>query len=192
MAVWYLKGRPWSDWTRDERFFCSALYSHAAKDVSRFAAVISVAAGFTLPESDSWDLGYEVSFYRDFLWQQKLRPSDFEVSDQRAFDLCLFGEQSLVIIEAKVFEPFSASQNRVFELDKVKLNTLPGLEEVSVRLVALASSRYFANQKEHGRDGTLGMFDGRVTWAQLYEEYGDPLLAQADRTYRIKQGEAIS
>ena len=36
------------------------------------------------------------------------------------------------------------------------------------------------------------MFDASVTWARLFEEYRDPLLAQADRTYKIKQGEAIS
>ena len=192
MSVQYLKGRPWSDWTRDERFFCSALYSRAIKDPARFAAVINSVAKLEIPLAGTWDLGYEVSFYRDFLWQQNLKPSEFDVSDQRAFDLCLFGEQAFVVIEAKVYEPFSPPQNKVFGLDKGKLKTLPGLENLEVRLVALASSRYFENQKKFGDEDTLSVFDGAVTWAQLAEEYdGDSLLAQADRTYRIKQGSAI-
>lgn len=187
----YLQGKKWSNWTRDERFFCSALYHHVKNDPSQFAGVVNRRANLSLPMSGAWDLGYEVSFYRDYLWQQGFKASRYNLSDQRAFDLCLFGEQAIVIIEAKVYEPFSASQNEVFGLDKQRLKELPNLGGIEVRLVALASSKYFENQKRFGHTGTLDMFDGRITWAELAEEYDEPLLAQADRTYKIKQGQAI-
>ena len=129
MPVQYLKGRRWSDWTRDERFFCSALYHLAKEDPAKLVSFVNWEEGRSLSASGTWDLGYEVSFYRDYLWQKSLKPSDFGVSNQRAFDLCLFGEHAVVVIEAKVFEPFSGPQNQVFGLDKQHINRLPGLEQ---------------------------------------------------------------
>ena len=57
---------------------------------------------------------------------------------------------------------------------------------MDVRIVALASSRYFANAEEYGWPGTLDVFDGRVTWAQIAEKYPDKLLDQADSMYKRK------
>ncbi len=194
MSIEYLEGRPWSDWTRDERYFCSVLYNHAQNDPSRFAELVDSAADLGLPLEGKWEVGYEVSFYRDFLWQRNEKKStDLGVSDQRAFDLCLFGENAIVVIEAKVFEPFSLAQNKVFGLDKDHIKRLPGLKNIDVRLVALASSRYFDNQAKYGHNGTLEMFDGVVSWEHMAEAYSsDLLLAQANRTYKIKPGESPS
>lgn len=186
MSISYLKYHPWSDWTRDERFFCSVLYNHAIKDKSKFAKWVCMTANLNLPIEGPWDVGYEVSFYRDYLWQQRKRAADPNVSNQRAFDLCLFSDHALVIIEAKVFEPFKSKQNDEFAKDKKRITELPGLEHVQVRLVSLASSIYYKNQTERGSATTLSMFDGRLTWAQAAEFYKDPLLDQADRTYKMK------
>lgn len=50
-----------------------------------------------------WDLGYEVCLYRDVLWQKGgLSAVGLELPPKRTFDLCLFGERALVVIEAKV------------------------------------------------------------------------------------------
>jgi len=182
----YLKGLPWSDWTRDERFFCSVLYQCAIKDKDKFANWVCEQAKLDIQREGPWDVGYEVSFYRDFLWQQREKPAEHNVSDQRAFDMCLFSEKAIVIIEAKVFEPFKTKQNQEFAKDKANIKQLPGLGGIEVRLLALASSVYFANQAEHGVKSTLEMFDGRLTWAQAEEVYGGGLLAQADRTYKMK------
>jgi len=192
MPIQYLQGRSWSDWTRDERFFCSALYGHAKNDPAKFVQLVGSAADLELSLEGEWEVGYEVSFYRDFLWQRdKEKPADLGVSDARAFDLCLFGENAIVVIEAKVFEPFSPPQNKVFGLDADHIKRLPGLEEIEVRLVALASSKYFDNQAQFGHEGTLDVFDGVVSWAYMFEAYGDRLLEQADRTYKIKPGESL-
>ncbi|MDA3950802.1 MAG: hypothetical protein PF508_16465 [Spirochaeta sp.] len=187
----YLKGKRWSDWTRDERFFCSVLYNLAKDDVTHFATIVKDYAGLSMAVSGDWDIGYEVSFYRDYLWQQGLKAAAYNVSSQRAFDLCLFGEHTLVIIEAKVYEAFSPRQNHEFGFDKDRLNKLPGLEKIDVRLVALASSTYFKNQKHFGRGNTLNVFDGRITWEQMYQVYKDPLLRQADEMYKATAGKWI-
>ena len=186
MCISYLQERPWSEWTRDERFFCSALYQCAIADKDRFAGWVYKTAQLDLPFEGPWDVGYEVSFYRDFLWQQGKKPAEFGVSDQRAFDLCLFCNRALVVIEAKVFEAFKSDQNREFAKDKDCIGRLPGMEDVQVGLVALASGIYFANHAEYGNESTLSMFDGRLTWAQAHEEYGVELLAQAESTYKMK------
>lgn len=192
MPIPYLEGHPWSDWTRDERFFCSVLYAYSKEDPHRFASLVGSAADLSLPLEGEWEVGYEVSFYRDFLWQKnEVKAAEICVSDQRAFDLCLFGENAIVIIEAKVFEPFTLAQNKVFGLDKEHIGRLPGLAGLEVRLVALASSRYLDNQAKFGREGTLEVFDGVVSWEYMAEAYGDGLLAQADRTYKIKPGESL-
>jgi hypothetical protein len=191
MGIKYLRNRPWSDWTRDERFFCSILYNHASRDAAGFASWLIGEADLQLLNSGQWDLGYEVCFYRDFLWQTGSTATAFDVPDQRTFDLCLFGEQSIIIIEAKVYEAFGSAQNSDFGLDKKRIASLPGLEALEVRVVALASSRYFANQAKYGRDDTLSVFDGCVTWSKIAERYPDKLLGQANRTYKIKPGESI-
>lgn len=192
MPIAYLKGRPWSDWTRDERFFCSVLYGHAKRDPQEFARLVNAEANLGLCLDGTWEAGYEVSFYRDFLWQRDgEKPADLGVSDQRAFDLCLFGERAIVVIEAKVFEPFSPAQNRVFGLDREHIRKLPGMAGIDVKLVALASATYFHNQGKFGREDTLRVFDGRISWGCMAAAYSDDLLAQADRTYKIKPGASL-
>ena len=186
MAINYLQGQPWSKWTRDERYFCSILFEKAKNNPAKFASWLSEVTSISLPVTDNWDVGFEVSFYRDFLWQQGLKSVDYGVSDQRAFDLCLFSPEVIVVIEAKAFEPFNMSQNKVFDLEKKNLAKLPGLENIQVHLVGLASSRYFRNQKEFGDEKMLKMFDGFFTWNQAAEFYDDKLLAQADNTYKMK------
>ena len=191
MGIKYLRNRPWSDWTRDERFFCSILYNRACRDAAGFASWLIQEADLQLSDDGKWDLGYEVCFYRDFLWQTNSTATAFGVPDQRTFDLCLFGEQSIIIIEAKVYEAFGSAQNSDFGLDKKRIASLPGLEGLEVRVVALASSQYFANQATYGRDDTLSVFDGFVTWSKIAERYPNKLLEQANRTYKIKPGESI-
>ena len=186
MSISYLKNRPWSKWTRDERYFCSILYSQAASDVRGFASWLIDTAQLRLSKGGTWDLGYEVSFYRDYLWQLGLSAKAEKFSPKRTFDLCLFGEEQLIIIEAKVFQPFSPKQNDEFKKDKEQIRKLPGLEHLQTAVVALASSRYFDNAEVYGRPETLSVFDGRVSWAQAAEKYPHPSLLRADKLYKSK------
>jgi hypothetical protein len=197
VGVEYLKGSPWSSWTRDERYFCSVLHAHAAASPGDFAkwlrrvAAIDVGAG-------PWDVGFEVCFYRDYLWQlgvdhRELTTSGVPLPLKRTFDLCLFGPDSITVIEAKVCEPFSLKQNRDFAQDVDRIRSLPGLDSVRTSVVALASSKYYDNVARHGRrdgDGqteALSVFRGHhVRWLDAYEHYGNPLLLQADQMYKAQ------
>ena len=191
MSIQYLRSLPWSLWSRDERFFCSILYSLAGSDPAGFAAWLIESTGIPAEKGGSWDLGYEVCFYRDYLWQRGRSAQCMGLPQKRTFDLCLFGTRTLIVIEAKVFEPFKASQNKNFELDKQRIQSLPGLEKVNVYVIALASSKYFANAAKYGHPGTLSTFDGRVSWSQAAQKYSSPQLAQADHTYKLKPGEML-
>lgn len=188
MTIKYLKGYPWNQWTRDERYFCSILYSKAVQDVPAFASWLINAAKLPLSKRGSWDLGYEVCFYRDYLWQIGKKAMAEGFSPKRTFDLCLFGETQLIVIEAKVFEPFKTQQNEEIERDKERLRLLPGLKHLQMAVVALASSRYFHNARIYGRSATLSVFDGTVSWAQAAEKYQHPSLFRADLMYKMTAG----
>lgn len=205
----WLKGKRWAEVSRDERFFCAVLYEHARKDPAEFARWVIEKTGLDLATEGNWDLGYEVCFYRDYLWSIGKSINTFPVDDvevktfppKRTFDLCLFSEGAIVIIEAKVCEPFDAGQNVDFARDKRLINKLPGLENLAVHIVALATSEYFINAGKHGRKGTLEVFENRhltwshITWAQVAEKYRrddkDALLARADRMYRLAKGQLV-
>jgi hypothetical protein len=190
VGIAYLQGQPWSSWTRDERFFCSVLYSHASADPGAFAEWLITSADLSASPEGEWDLGYEVCFYRDYLWQQ---PCDSArkagLPAKRTFDLCLFGERDIVVIEAKVCQAFGGAQNEDFAQDKARIGSLPGLEAVNVHLVALASAAYLGSAKR--RPSTLNMFDGRISWADVNARYPDRLFQQADRMYRVRPGEML-
>ena len=188
MSISYLKGHAWSEWTRDERFFCPILYHQAASDVQAFASWLIDTAELPFSKEGAWDLGYEVCFYRHYLWQlgESARAQGFP--PKRTFDFCLFGERHVVVIEAKVYQPFSPKQNCEFDQDKERLCKLPGLEHVSTAVVALASSRYFENAKLHGWPETLSGFDGQISWAQVAGRYPHPMLRRANSLYKLKAG----
>jgi len=191
MGISYLRDQPWSTWTREERYFCAVLFFQARQDPASFASWLIDAAGLDIDPAGEWDLGYEVCFYRDFLWQLGVSAKQRGLPGKRTFDLCLFGERDLVVIEAKVCEAFGGAQNDDFAQDKARINSLEGLEEINVHVTALASSRYFANVAKFGRPETLTMFDGRITWAQVAERYSDELLRQADGMYKPQPNESL-
>ena len=184
MAIQYLHNLPWSKWTREERFYCSILYSYAQNNPKQFMNFLIEKRVLNIDLEGEWDIGYEVCFYRDYLWQIGDSARSNGLPIKRTFDLCVFGEKSMTIIESKVCEPFDAKQNETFEKDKTRINDLPGLKEITVNVVALASSKYFENAEVYGRDGTLDMFDGHFTWADCEEQYKEPLFKQADEMYK--------
>ena len=184
MGIDYLRGQQWSAWTREERYFCAVLFFHARQDPASFASWLIDAAGLDIDPGGGWDLGYEVCFYRDYLWQLGESARQRGLPGKRTFDLCLFGERDMIVIEAKVCEAFGGVQNDDFAQDKARIRSIEGLEALGVHVLALASSRYFANASRYGRPGTLTMFDGRITWGQVAERYSDELLQQADGMYK--------
>jgi len=183
MTIPYLNGLCWHDLTREERFYCFCLYQNARNDPAHFAKLVTRLSHLNIPDSDSWDLGVEVCFYRDYLWHlnRPVRGSGF--SPKRTFDLCLFNPLSIIVIEAKVDQPFDLEQNEHFANDARKIKELLLDERISVKLVALASSRYYEALKTYGSEEALQPFDGRISWADMHKEYDDPILKQADDLY---------
>jgi len=188
MSIEYLKGMPWSTWTRDERFFCSVLYSYAVSDPKDFAEWVIENAGLQISSNGDWDLGFEVCFYRDYLWHQNKSAKQLKFPFKRTFDLCLFSAKAIIIIEAKVCEGFTTKQNDEFIEDRKKLKLLPGLESIDVQIVALASSKYFDNCRPSTLD--LDIFKNKkLSWFDVAKKYNnDHLLHQANTMYKQEQG----
>lgn len=192
MSIDYLDGLGWAErWSREERQFCAVLYAHARNDPQDFARwVIDTAPVPFADASGDWDLGCEVCFYRDYFHVRKhADPSLLSAREggypyKRTFDLCLFGERAIIVIEAKVHEGFKTSQNDAFRQDIDYIRRAIGRERLPVFIVPLATGHYL----ESMRAPIDTLFTGRLTWAQVAtyveERYGrDPLLERANELY---------
>jgi hypothetical protein len=191
MPISYLRDHPWVHWSREERLYCAALYEHARADVTDFARWLcrETDPRIEIATDDvEWDLGFEVCFYRDYLWQLKRSARAEGYSPKRTFDLALFSERAVIIIEAKVCEDFNPEQNDDFARDRAALSGLLKRPDLDVKIVALASSKYFENGAVYGHPATLSLFDGKLTWRRVAAKYPDPLLLQADSMYNLQPG----
>lgn len=171
MGLTWLNNRNWSDITRDERFFCAHLYktvlAHGA-GIPGFVRLINKACKLDLPVDANWELGYEVCFYRDLSFDDPARFGE-ALSPKRTFDLCLFSDEMIVIIEAKAYQPFDLAQTSDFVADIDRIENRLKLP-VKVVLAPLASSLY---EKTYLRSDvrTKGFNCDLLTWAQLAREY---------------------
>ncbi|MDQ3439304.1 MAG: hypothetical protein M3478_03020, partial [Planctomycetota bacterium] len=109
------------------------------------------------------------------------RASGFSL--KRTFDLCLFSEEVIVVIEAKAHQLFTAQQGMSFADDAQAIQRLIP-SSPKVHLLALASSRYFEAFDAYGRAAALESFSARLTWKQLESEYHVPLFGRAESIYR--------
>ena len=174
----WLGGRPWSEITREERAFCAELYCLARADLQNFIEYLNAMHEADLDVGANWEMAFEASFYRDqrrFLLQAK----DGASSDHRKFDLALFSDEDILIIEAKAQQGFGTKQLDDIrqDPDRVKLR-LPRVKRV--RVSALVSSRYFP--KPETRNCFTGPY---LTWRALASFYdGNAILRRADEIYR--------
>jgi hypothetical protein len=177
MGFSWLDGQTWSQVTRDERFFCQALYNHIlAEGAGAFVRHLVADHRLQVDPGGEWEAAYEAVFYRD-LWQHRGRQGPL-YSPKRTFDLALFGEHAIVVIEAKAAQGFDPDQNRVFERDIAEIKRQTGVPVV--HLVGLCSSKARLSPR------TRSTFTGPVLrWADLAARYDDaPLLQRADDVYR--------
>lgn len=185
MGLKYLNGKNWSDITREERVFCGELYLHARTDPKAFVEFLQREVNLTPPldASAAWEIGYEVCFFRDYLHETGKQKKGAGYSLKRTYDLALFSEDEIVIIEAKSHEKFCTEQSSDFAKDRGEIGRLLG-SSIRVRLIALASSKYFANYDRFGRSEVLKPFDGRLSWAAAAAQYGDSaVLLRAEGLY---------
>lgn len=184
----------WQEITRDERYFCAELYFLVRDDLIKFINVLNKHGhwnnNLSIDPDKVWQLGYEVSFYRDMHNLYKMDIGKF--SYHRAFDLCLFSKDEIFIIEAKAHGGFETGQNKSFFQDKTDipqmLQNMPTpfeIKEGNVYIIALASSQYFDNKEKYGRDDFLENVDAYISWNTIAGLYGDhPMLKRADYIYK--------
>ncbi len=183
MGLSYFDGKTWGEITREERVFCAELYQVIRAHPRGFVRFLNFATPLTLNAEVFWDVGYEVCFYRDILDHRGAAKRASGFSLKRTFDLCLFSEDVIVVIEAKAHQLFTAEQGKSFAEDARAIERLIG-SHPNVHLVALASSRYFSAFDAHGRGAALESFSARLTWKQLQSEYQLPLFDRAESIYR--------
>ena len=183
MSVSYLP-KKWAEITREERYYTMALSEYAQKDQLKFMNWIIEETGLKL-DSDNWDIGIEVCLYRDFLWytDKFIGPTDY--SPKRTFDLCLFHEKAIIVVEAKVYGRFDSKQLVGFTKDPANIRKLFNLPpEFPVYFVALASSYYFANQKKYGNKELLALFNNfHLTWRRASEIFEESRFVRANDLY---------
>ncbi len=183
MGFKYLNGKSWLDVTREERLFCSFLYWDIRQSERDFIIWLNNNTDLALQVDANWEIGYEVCFYRDLLKLRDEPISSTDFSPKRTFDLCLFSEDSIVIIEAKVQQMFDESQVRVFLEDKRDIPLIIG-KDIDVVVVALGSSIYFDNCKIYGHTSIVDNFDALITWKQMHDLYGKAIYLRANETYK--------
>lgn len=183
MSIPFFNGLSWKDRSRDERFYCFCLYQNTKGNPKQFAELISEKAGLSIESTDDWDIGVEVCFYRDYLWHKRKPVHGSGFSPKRTFDLCLFGPNTIIIIEAKVDRPFDTEQNKTFVEDPKKIRQLLAVDTLNVYLIALASSKYYEADMANGNGNALQPFNGRISWLDMYQKYGDEILKQAEDLY---------
>jgi hypothetical protein len=198
MSYSYLNNKKWKELTREERYFCAELFFYYKDKQKEFIQLLCDCE--TIKEaidssdlSKEWELGYEVCFYRDLLYhlkkEGKISSMDLQYSPKRTFDLCLFSEDKIIIIEAKVQQPFQSDQLEDFGKDAESIKSL--LKEanyncpLSIHFIGLASSVYFDNVKKFGKKGVPHLFiDNHLSWKFLHEKTGQEVFSIADRGYK--------
>lgn len=176
----------WGNITREERYFCSHLYHHFRGKENDFIKLLDKkdspkkSLNFSkeqLKEDYYWELGYEVCFYRDY---SKFMNRDTNYSKKRTFDLCLFSQSRIIIIEAKAHGGFKKCdfENLGEDITAVKeIIGKQGDDNFTVNTVGICSSRY--NCRETTRD----KFDLMITWKDIYLETNDKVFQRADDIY---------
>jgi hypothetical protein len=176
----YLDGAAWSEVTRDERFFCQHLYSIIQqKGEDEFVSYLIHEHQAQLSATENWEVAYEVCFYRD-LWHHRKKQGPL-FSPKRTFDLCLFSDNAIVVIEAKVHQEFDPEQLKSFEKDRTQLEI--ETEVANILISGLASGQYKPDED------VLNVFNGPyLTWSELSQFYDDDLLLKrADEIYEPDQ-----
>lgn len=171
MGLSYLNDKNWSDITREERLFCAELYyviKGNGQDFINWLTTLDEVKQLKLKPSSYWEVAFEVCFYRDLFKSFNSSAKEKGFSDQRTFDLCLFSEDQIVIIEAKAQSGFEGDQ--LINIEKDKQHVTEAIKkawndeaDLDVYIVALTSSQYSEKVPE--------VFDGYFSWKNIYDSF---------------------
>ncbi len=178
----WLNEKTWGQVTREERYFCAELFSVIRQDFRRFVKFLNLPdhkVGKTnrtmhwpiLETETNWDPAYEICFYRDIGFYRNSGKNGTipagEFSQKRTFDLALFSNEAIILIEAKVHQGFDGKQLGHLNSDRRNVSKWTKVPEEKIFLVGLISSEY------HPRCKTQKHFDLIITWSGLACWYGD-------------------
>jgi len=193
MKLSYLNNKSWEQISREERYYCAELYFHFRNNIKLLIELIAKKTDILTEKERSynWELAYEVCFYRDYITANKNLLNSKNIferySRKRTFDLCLFSEQKIIVIEAKVQQQFDFHQNNTFKndiLDVARLIKEAGFRAPQIDLVGLASTIYFTNVEKYGK-GIPGIFMKKyITWLDIYDITGMNVFRQANGYYK--------
>lgn len=183
----------WDKISRDERFFCFELFQSLKTDKEGLFSLIKEGNlsnhrqnGSKIPdniESERFDIGVEVCFYRDLLKWYGKGIKGTGLPQKRTFDLALFSENAIIIIEAKAQQGFDTKQLMEFEEDRKRITRLFEIIErkaPEVFIVGLHSSNY------KPKSSTISSFDSIIKWKDIARKYPDSkeLFEHADNLYK--------
>ncbi len=184
MGFSYLQDKSWLEITREERLYCAFLYWDVKDREKDFISWLDDNHDLQLDCDAGWEIGYEVCFYRDLLKSRGESVNPTQYSSKRTFDLCLFSEETILIIEAKVQQMFKESQICAFQKDRDDIPKIVG-KEIDTKIIALASSHYYENYKKFGQNDILKKFDACISWAEIYDLYNQrDIYKQANDIYK--------
>ena len=177
------KKSKWENISRDERFFCAHLFFEIKNNPAPFLKLL-VKKNIIAPKDvnpDFWEIGFEVCFYRDYVFEIGEKNgnkfiSKSKYSRKRTFDLCLFSNHSIIIIEAKSHSGFDSKQLISFKKDEEQIKSLLDDKSISVISIALFSELYKPKSK------TLDGFNCKITWKEMYKIYNNELFQRANKT----------
>jgi len=184
MGFKYLSEKTWSQITREERYFCSHLYHFLIGKEKEFVRWLNEALNTSFNADQDWEVSLEVCFYRDYCKLKELAlPEELR---KRTFDLCLFSQSDIIIIEAKVQQPFKKNQINDLREDVVILEELLIADKVKITPLLLGSKRFFNNlEDKHGKSVTAFITGIKfITWEKLYQKYQKEFLKVAEEKYK--------
>lgn len=167
----YLGGKKWANITREERYFCCELYNDIKADAGKFVAFLNQKFKKEFKEELNeklyWEVGFEVCFYRDLRYSQGLGIKNSKYPPKRTFDLCLFSERDLIIIEAKADQNFDKNQLNDLHKDQEKVLDIlnKSKNELNVLTILLCSS---GNKQDK-----LLQKEKVFYWDDLFKIYGE-------------------
>ena len=235
MGFDYLKGNYWKDITREERLFCSHLY-HKINEPSKTKQFIEwlnktkspiddlFKNNLNLDENTEWEVAYESCFYRDLLkfygFGVKEHFNELSLVNnigedavnliKRTFDLALFSNDTIVIIEAKASNGLTTKQFQEFEIDERLINGVFKFLKIKmpkIVFIILAADKYFKSPSFTSPKGVGKLnlidkqskdfankvdanfreckIDGLISWKQLLNSdiFKDEMFDRAERVY---------
>ena len=171
----WLGGKTWEQVTREERYFCAELFCAIDRDPAAFVEFLNdedkttrpakkerPKQGEAIPKKENWEAAYEICFYRDIRKGDESKP---KFSPKRTFDLALFSDDAIILIEAKAHQSFKGKQLKQLDCDRKKVAACTSVPKEKIFLVGLVSSQYTPMPETQRR------FDRMTNWRALASFY---------------------